>query len=268
MNTHKLIVIVCALTIVTPIASAKKKGPLELLHEKVEHLEIQISHLSNEVDSLENMLLTLRLDMSEKMYNLLHSYNELKESQEELGKRIDKTAPSIQIVGSLCSGLALARDGAKYGYVDSDGQMIIAAQFEKAYDFRFGCAIVKLNDKYGVINTSGQLVIPCIYREIKTYNPNNNVSNLYIVKADNDLWGVVAPGKVIQDYIYTGINHIDDSNISECIKDGKKGILDEKGELITPIKYRYVSEKSNGTVELRDFDGYSIFIDRSGKKLK
>lgn len=268
MNIHKLVVIIYAVVLAVPIVTAKKKKPVELLLEKVEHLDNQVSHLSHKVDSLENVLLVQRLDASEKMNDLLRSYNELKESQEELGKRIDKTAPTIQIVGRLYSGLALARDGAKYGYVDSDGQMIIAAQFEEAYDFAFGYAVVKLNDKYGVIDTTGQLVIPCIYREIDTYNPDNNVYNLFIAKADNDLWGVIAPGKIVQDYIFTDINHIDDTNISECVKEGKSGILDEKGELITPIKYKYVIEKGNGTIKLKDFDGYSILIDRNGKKLK
>ena len=170
MNARKLIIALCAVALVAPIASAKKKKPIELLPEQVERLEAQVSRLTQEVDSLENALLMQKLDAAEKINDLLRCNNELKDSQAELNQRVDKAAPTIQIVGNLCSGRALAKDGAKYGYVDADGQMVITAQFEDASDFENGCAMVKLNDKWGVINTSGEIVIPCQYREIKEYN--------------------------------------------------------------------------------------------------
>ena len=297
MNARKLIIALCAVALVAPIASAKKKKPIELLPEQVERLEAQVSRLTQEVDSLENALLMQKLDAAEKINDLLRCNNELKDSQAELNQRVDKAAPTIQIVGNLCSGRALAKDGAKYGYVDADGQMVITAQFEDASDFENGCAMVKLNDKWGVINTSGEIVIPCQYREIKEYNSYNNSKNLYIVRGDNYLYGIVAPGKVVQDCIYTDISQFD-GDIAICAKGlrldidygvclngekhiaraffvnrhgeiGKIGMLEENGNLIAPVMYKNleVFVDKNGEYYSLEVEYRICDIYRNGKKV-
>ena len=62
------------------------------------------------------------------------------------------------------NGLLSARlsDGHS-GYIDAEGNMAIAAQFQHASDFVNGCAAVALDDKFGAIDTSGALIIPAEY---------------------------------------------------------------------------------------------------------
>ena len=261
MNTPNLIILIFLFAFTANNTYAKKPKEIDILRNKVEYL----THKS---DSLEKVILLQKLEISEKINKTLRSYNDLKKSYDELSKRIDKVAPTFQIVGSLYSGRALAKDGAKYGYVDADGQMVISARFEHACDFEYGCAIVKLNDKWGVINTSGEIVIPCLYTYIDSYNSSNNVHNLYIVKSDNGLWGVVAPGKVVQDYVYTNISRVYNSNIAECSKDGMMGILDEKGDLIIPVKYREIFSIGNDTYKIKGSDRSGLIVDLNGKILK
>lgn len=57
--------------------------------------------------------------------------------------------------------------GGKYGYIDSLGNTIIEPQFDYAYPFSEGRALVMMgkdpHGKYGYIDPSGKLVVPVIY---------------------------------------------------------------------------------------------------------
>lgn len=54
----------------------------------------------------------------------------------------------------------------KWGYVNSDGKLIIPYEFDDASPFTSELAIVKKNGKEGMINKTGQLVIPCVYDQL------------------------------------------------------------------------------------------------------
>ena len=46
-----------------------------------------------------------------------------------------------------------------YGFVDRDGEVVIAPSFAEASEFSGGYAAVRIDDKWGYIDTSGELVI-------------------------------------------------------------------------------------------------------------
>ena len=48
----------------------------------------------------------------------------------------------------------------KWGYIDREGKIVIKPQFDKAYSFDNGLALVRKNDeKKGYINTEGEFAI-------------------------------------------------------------------------------------------------------------
>ena len=50
-------------------------------------------------------------------------------------------------------------------FTDANGNLLFKKQFEEVAKFTSGVARVKIAGKYGYINTDGELVIPCIYEK-------------------------------------------------------------------------------------------------------
>lgn len=66
-------------------------------------------------------------------------------------------------VSAYSEGIAAARKGDKWGFVDTAGRTISEAQWDDAHRFFLGVAAVKKEDAWGFIDSSGKVVfIPCI----------------------------------------------------------------------------------------------------------
>lgn len=50
-------------------------------------------------------------------------------------------------------------EGEKYGYINRDGSIAIAARYDEAWSFKEGVAVVKLGGKWGAINHDGSWAI-------------------------------------------------------------------------------------------------------------
>ena len=55
--------------------------------------------------------------------------------------------------------LSLIVKNGKYGYIDRTGKIVITSQFDGAWQFSGGLALVKVGDKWGYIDRSGKMVI-------------------------------------------------------------------------------------------------------------
>lgn len=51
----------------------------------------------------------------------------------------------------------------KYGFIDTNNNIILPFIYDAANNFEYGYAIVALSNKFGIIDSSGNLKIPCIY---------------------------------------------------------------------------------------------------------
>lgn len=65
---------------------------------------------------------------------------------------------SVYEFRSFSQGRAAVKFGNLWGYIDRTGQIVIPPQFEQAYDFQKGIAIVKLNAKHTLINRNGKII--------------------------------------------------------------------------------------------------------------
>ena len=65
--------------------------------------------------------------------------------------------------------LAVGIRGKGVGFVNKQGEEIIAPQYEEASDFYKGRSAVCLNGKYGAINKHGVIVVPLIHDNIGMY---------------------------------------------------------------------------------------------------
>ena len=104
----KVIIALLAITMVGADAMGKKKD-IVILEEKV-------AHLNQKVDSLENVILKQRADVSEKITNLFQAYNDLRTSYDKLAQDMknNQMAASIEIEGDLSCGLAFFRSDPEY----------------------------------------------------------------------------------------------------------------------------------------------------------
>ena len=76
----------------------------------------------------------------------------------------------------------------KYGFMDSDCQMVVPAQYAEAFDFTDGLAAVKIGQKWGYIDRSGAVVIPAQFAGAFHFS-----DGLASVRLDerSPLWGFV-----------------------------------------------------------------------------
>ncbi len=81
---------------------------------------------------------------------------------------------------------AVKKDG-KWGFVDTEGKMVISPQFEDARSFSYGHAAVKQNGKWGFINNSGKVVVEPIFEDAKDMNSSGNI----FVK-ENGAWQLIS----------------------------------------------------------------------------
>lgn len=84
-------------------------------------------------------------------------------------KKVSKfTCDEIDVC--MTDGIIAYRQGEKWGYVGTDGKVIIEPEYEDAKSFSYGLAAVCVKDKWGFINTQKQLVIPCEYEDADYFN--------------------------------------------------------------------------------------------------
>jgi hypothetical protein len=64
--------------------------------------------------------------------------------------------PTYQDAGSFSEGLApVQASNGRWGYINTNNQLVIRPKFEDAKEFKGGRAAVKLNKKWGFINKQG-----------------------------------------------------------------------------------------------------------------
>ena len=59
--------------------------------------------------------------------------------------------------------MAIVEKNSKYGYIDKQGNEVVACKYDDAEGFSDGMAIVKKNGKYGYIDKQGNEVVACKY---------------------------------------------------------------------------------------------------------
>lgn len=178
------------------------------------------------------------------------------------------------------NGAALVEKDGKFEFINLKAQAAFPNnKFDSASVFdTFKNAIVKRNGKYGMIKTSGEFKIPLEYDFIEPYDTNhgeyseyynarkgkiyhilnkelkeigvsyepvyNNfvVENPSIIFRDlkNKYGRVDWQGKTLISFEYDTMNEIEGTSFLAVSKNGKYGIIDEKGAIKIPIQYKEI----------------------------
>lgn len=168
-----------------------------------------------------------------------------------------------------------------YGYKDFKGKVVIPAQFERAFDFSQGIALVKLpsEKKHAFINTSGKVITPSKYEGAGTGRvAHDGLVRVCTKTYSAALQAALNKGDSIDytDYV-KGVGTI-------VMKSGKKfserdnvflryGYINTKGQEVIPIQFESAQDFSGGLAAVGQF--YAVmnseevykqgWIDTSGK---
>ena len=132
----------------------------------------------------------------------------------------------------------VAKDN-KWGYIDQTGKIVIAPQFEAAYDFQDGMARVVDQGKIVFIDQTGKIVLRPTFQIIEDFSEGLAAVNNGQRRAPN---------------------------IGLIIEPGRWGYIDKTGQLAIPMKFTHAENFSEG-LAAAETDQRSGFIDRKGNML-
>jgi len=186
----------------------------------------------------------------------------------------------------------------KWGYIDSEGKIIINPQFDEAFLFSEGLALVKTNNKYGYISDDGKYVINPMYMsatyffdglalvvtengyptfinkkgEIKfTVNEADECRLFYEGLAafkSNQKWGFIDnSGKISINAQFDRVGNFEEDMAffaNDVEQKLKYGYINKKGEIIINPQFDEAYNFVDGLALVKLNDKYG-FIDKTGK---
>ena len=118
---------------------------------------------------------------------------------------------------------------------------MITEEYDYAWCFYEGFALVKLNDKYGFIDEAGNIFIPIIYDFA-----SNFFEGLAKVKSDNKYGFIDKNGYIIVPIIYDYASNSSEGLAVAQLND-KCGFIDKNGNVVVPIIYDYAFSFNAGS---------------------
>lgn len=154
-----------------------------------------------------------------------------------------------------------------WGYIDQSGNNVIAPQFDRAFTFREGLALVRNSDhKYGFIDEKGQYKIQPAYKDAGGFS--EGLAN--VVKENQRIEYIDRSGRTeitLDGSIETAYPFKE--GVAMIRKDEKYGYIDKKGKIIIPAQYEEAGHFSEGKAYVvlsgSDKDQQYGYINKEGK---
>lgn len=164
----------------------------------------------------------------------------------------------------LSEEVAIVQDDNRFGVYKLGASLIVPIEFEEIIKYREDSIfVVKKNLKKGVYNDRGRVVLPIIYDDILLRN-TFSMQPYLIVSQDKKVGLFTTEGSPVLPIEY---DHIDLYHPNGFIveKGGLHGLLGEKGEWLTPLKYIDYKFENNSKFNSKleawrtDQRGYIVF---------
>lgn len=172
----------------------------------------------------------------------------------------------VDELGDFHEGLAWFKSGKWYGFVNTSGDLAIAPNFTRVFGFQHGVARVVANKKTGLINTKGEFVMqPDRFERVYPFNEFGVTVAMERFKGGKR--GLInARGEVLTPIHYQEIAPFKEGVAK--ITDGKKfGLIDTLGREILPVEYAQIGEFAEGLVPIKDNAWTKwYFVDQNGKQ--
>lgn len=173
-------------------------------------------------------------------------------------------------------GLSRVLVDGDWSYIDRNGNVVIATDYDTVLNFREGLAAVSKNGKWGFIDRTGKEVIAPQYDEVRDddgYGVDAGTSGFYEGLAavnKNGQWGFInKSGHEVIKPNYEWVNHFHEG-LAAVTNDGKWGYIDKSGKVVIALKYDEVLNFSEGLgAVLHTNDDYYHwgFVDKYGREV-
>ncbi|MGL5955919.1 MAG: WG repeat-containing protein [Brevinema sp.] len=162
----------------------------------------------------------------------------------------------------ITNGVAVFQRNGLYGYLYTNGRVLISERFTVAYPFSDNnLAIVSTNEgrikEYGVINLRGEFIIEPKYLGFKHF------VNGFAAVQDRRRWYVIDnQGRLVSREGFDDVGEFSDGLIN--VKRGSWGYINSAGEMAIAPKFKVADRFSNGLAIVSDGKLYS-YINTSGE---
>jgi parvulin-like peptidyl-prolyl isomerase len=156
--------------------------------------------------------------------------------------------------------LAIIMIDGKQGFINKQGQVVVQPQYEILWDAKEGLARVRVNDKYGFIDRSGKMVIAPEYDQAFGFAGNG----LAKISKDGQIGFVDKQGAAFYVRGYDFVYGFDDNGLACVVKDGLYGLINSQGKVAVEPMFEelYLSEEGRYLVKLKERWG---FVDKKGR---
>lgn len=136
------------------------------------------------------------------------------------------------ISGFCCDRSAVCDEYYNYGYIDSEGNLVVPCRYERVNDYNEGLAVVEQNWRKGYVDTDGYEVSPVSYREAEMFRNGRGC-----VQNEAGLYGYVdeTGREVIPCRFEKAISFY--GEVTPACLNGLYGLIDKDGEFISTPRY-------------------------------
>ncbi|MDX1741136.1 MAG: WG repeat-containing protein, partial [Rhodothermales bacterium] len=173
--------------------------------------------------------------------------------------------PDFQNAGTFSEGMAPARSSWRYGYIDRHGEFVIEPRFEHARRFSDGLAAVRVDGRWGYIDKSGSFAINPIFVNAEPFAEGR----AFVRTTDYDWEYIDTDGQVVRTSETPHFHSHEFSSFSEGVAlyeadDGSFGFIDRDGNPVIPAQYASAQAFSEGKAAIKISDRWG-FINRDQK---
>lgn len=126
------------------------------------------------------------------------------------------------------------------GILDSNGNELLPAEYSDISDFEYGAARLRKEKKLGVFSDEGKIVLPAVCDDLGDFGYDYYV----FVYSSEGKKGLATRDEMITPAIYEDVQTTSLKNIL-AKKNGKWGMIDDKGKTILDFKYNMLTNWTN-----------------------
>ncbi|KDR96406.1 WG containing repeat-containing protein [Peptoclostridium litorale DSM 5388] len=175
------------------------------------------------------------------------------------------------------NSLYLIKRAVKCGYINNKGEIVIQPQFEEAYDFSEGSAIIfdKTSRRYAYIDNTGKQITEFKFADAMDFS--DGMALVSVMEGDQKKWGYInRSGEMVikLDKPFGGYLHSFSEGLAAVpvsVGEGNKmetkyGFIDKQGNMVIEAKYAFAAKFTEGLAPVRmDTYGKYRYINKQGE---
>ncbi len=163
------------------------------------------------------------------------------------------------IIQDKHTGWFLVEKEGKWGYIDTQGEIVVEPRYQNACYFHENLASVKRNGKWTWINKSGEEIMQPVFDNVSIFK--NNVA----IAEFNGKWGWInSNGEVAVPLIYDWVTDFRNDGLAAVKLNNKWGWINRNGSVVIPIQYDAIDGYEEGLVRVKK-DNFTFYIDKKGR---